>query len=34
MITGLLVVHAKCVRASEEPDWDAWEDDVHLPRLP
>jgi hypothetical protein len=29
--TGLLVVHAKCVRAVEEPEWDAWEDDVHLP---
>jgi hypothetical protein len=28
---GLLVVHAKCVRAAEEPAWDAWEDDVHLP---
>ncbi len=31
--TGLLVVHGKCVRAPEEPDWDAWEDDVHLPAL-
>jgi len=30
---GLLVVHAKCMRADEEPDWDAWEDDVHLPAL-
>jgi hypothetical protein len=30
---GLLVVHAKCVRAAEEPEWDAWEDDVHLPAL-
>ena len=29
--TGLLVVHAKCVRGAEEPEWDAWEDDVHLP---
>jgi hypothetical protein len=28
---GLLVVHAKCVRADAEPDWNAWEDDVHLP---
>lgn len=28
---GLLVVHAKCVRAAEEPEWDAWADDVHLP---
>jgi hypothetical protein len=25
------VVHAKCVRVSDEPEWDAWEDDVHLP---
>ena len=24
-------MHAKCLRAAEEPDWDAWEDDVHLP---
>src|SRR5207249_747890 len=31
--TGLLVVYAKCIRAPEEPDWDAWEDDVHLPAL-
>jgi hypothetical protein len=31
MITGLLVVHSKCVRAAEENEWDAWEDDVHLP---
>jgi hypothetical protein len=30
---GLLVVHAKCIRADDEPDWDAWEDDVHLPAL-
>jgi hypothetical protein len=28
---GLLVVHAKCIRAAEEPGWDTWEDDVHLP---
>jgi len=31
--TGLLVVYAKCIRASEEPEWDEWEDDVHLPAL-
>jgi hypothetical protein len=31
--TGLLVVYAKCIRAPEEPDWDVWEDDVHLPAL-
>jgi hypothetical protein len=31
--TGLLVVHAKCVRAAEESAWDAWEDDVHLRAL-
>jgi hypothetical protein len=31
--TGLLVVYAKCIRAPEEPDWDAWEDDVHVPTL-
>ena len=30
---GLLVVHAKCVRAADEPEWDAWEDAVHLPAL-
>jgi hypothetical protein len=30
---GLVIVQAKCVRAVEEPDWDAWEDDVHLPAL-
>jgi hypothetical protein len=29
--TGLLVVFAKCIRAPEEPEWDLWEDDVHLP---
>ena len=27
----MLVAYAKCIRAAEEPDWDAWEDDVHLP---
>jgi hypothetical protein len=31
--TGLLVAYAKCVRAPEEPAWDEWEDDVHLPAL-
>jgi hypothetical protein len=31
--TGLLVVYAKCVRAADEPAWDAWEDDVHLPAI-
>ena len=31
--TGLLVVYAKCRKASEERAWDAWEDDVHLPAL-
>lgn len=31
--TGLLVVYAKCIRASEESDWDEWEDGVHLPAL-
>jgi len=30
---GLLVVHSKCVRTADEPDWDAWEDTVHLPAL-
>ena len=29
--TGLLVVYAKCIRGPEEPDWDVWEDDVHVP---
>jgi hypothetical protein len=29
--TGLLVVHAKCVRAADEPAWNEWEDDVHVP---
>jgi hypothetical protein len=31
--TGLLVVYSKCIRASEESEWDKWEDDVHLPAL-
>lgn len=31
--TGLLVVHAKCIRAPEEAAWDEWEDTVHLPAL-
>lgn len=31
--TGLLVVYSKCIRAPEEPAWDAWEDDVHVPAL-
>jgi hypothetical protein len=26
-------VYAKCIRAPEEPDWDEWEDDVHVPAL-
>ena len=30
---GLLVVYAKCIRASDEPGWDAWEDDVHVPAV-
>jgi hypothetical protein len=30
---ALLVVHAKCIRPVDEPEWDAWEDDVHLPLL-
>jgi hypothetical protein len=30
-LAGLLVEYAKCVRADDEPAWDAWEDDVHLP---
>jgi hypothetical protein len=29
--TGLLLVHAKCVRTADGAGWDAWEDDVHLP---
>ena len=28
---GLLVVDAKCLRADDEPTWDAWEDDTHVP---
>src|SRR4051812_8146742 len=32
-MAGLLVAYAKCTRATDEPDWDAWEDDVHLPAL-
>jgi hypothetical protein len=28
-----VIVHAKCTRADDEPDWDTWEDDVHLPAL-
>jgi hypothetical protein len=31
--TGLLIVYAKCIRAPEEADWDAWEDTVHLPAV-
>jgi hypothetical protein len=31
--TGLVVVHAKCIRAADETEWDAWEDDEHLPAL-
>ena len=31
--TGLLIVYAKCIRASEEPEWDEWEDGVHVPAL-
>jgi hypothetical protein len=31
--TGLLVVHAKCIRAPEEAAWEEWEDTVHLPAL-
>ena len=30
---GLVVVHSKSVRGADEPEWDAWEDDVHLPAL-
>ena len=28
---GLVVVHAKCIRRDDEPEWDAWEDDAHVP---
>jgi hypothetical protein len=31
--TGLLILYSKCLRESEEPKWDEWEDDVHLPGL-
>ena len=31
--TGLLVVSAKCIRPAEEPEWDAWEDAVHVPAV-
>jgi hypothetical protein len=31
--TGLLVVYAKCIRAPDEPRWNEWEDDVHVPAL-
>jgi hypothetical protein len=30
---ALVVLHAKCVRAGEEPGWDAWADEVQLPAL-
>jgi hypothetical protein len=30
---GLLVVYAKCARTSDEPEWDEWEDAVHVPAL-
>jgi len=30
---GLLVVYAKCIRSADGPEWDAWEDDTHLPAL-
>lgn len=29
--TGLLIEYAKCIRPVEEPDWDQWEDEIHLP---
>jgi hypothetical protein len=32
-MAGLLVAYAKCIRAADEPDWDEWEDAVHLPEL-
>jgi hypothetical protein len=31
--TGLLIAYNKCIRLSEQPEWDAWYDDVHLPDL-
>jgi hypothetical protein len=31
--TGVLVVYAKCIRASEETEWSEWEDAIHLPAL-
>lgn len=31
MTNGLLVVHAKCVQPAAATEWNAWEDDVHLP---
>jgi hypothetical protein len=31
--TGLLVTYSKCIRAPEEPEWDTWEDEVHVPAL-
>ena len=31
--TGLLVEYAKCIRAPEEAEWDAWEDEIHVPAL-
>jgi hypothetical protein len=30
---GLLVLQSKCVRVHDEPGWDEWADDVHLPAL-
>jgi hypothetical protein len=26
-------MYAKCIRGPEEPHWDVWEDDVHIPAL-
>src|ERR1700683_23187 len=31
--TGLLVGYSKCLRVSEEREWDEWEDDLHVPAL-
>ncbi|HEV8299039.1 MAG TPA: hypothetical protein VGQ20_17150 [Acidimicrobiales bacterium] len=31
--TGLLIVYTKCNKTSEEAEWSAWYDDVHLPDL-